>query len=132
MLRKLLRLALVPAALLVVAAIRLLRPLITIRFGMIWSGRIGHMAGNMACYLNEKAAGMSEGLDIWYHGGRPASDHLDVMLSRVVRIDRTGFARICDLVNQLFAGWERHHITTAQVDRDIHNLLGNREAARAV
>lgn len=123
MLRKLLRLWLVPFALIVVAAVRLLRPFVTIRFGMIWSTRMGHMAGNMACYLNERAAGLSNGLDFWYHHGEPCSAQLDRMLSRVVRIDRSGFARICDLVNQLFSGWERHHIGTAQVDRDIHNLF---------
>ena len=117
---KFLRLLLVPFALLVVAAARLGLP---IRFGMIWSTRIGHMAGNMECYLCERAAGLSRGWDFWYHNSEPCSAQLDKMLRRVVRVDRTGFVSLCSLVNQLFTGWERHHIDTVQVDRDIHNLF---------
>ena len=117
---KLLRLLLVPFALLVVAASRLGLPL---RFGMIWSNRMGHMAGNMECYLCEREAGLSRGWDFWYHGAEPCSEQLAKMLGRVVRIDPTPFTRICAVVNKLFTGWERHNIDTAQVDRDIHNLF---------
>ena len=117
---KFLRLLLVPFALLVVAASRLGLP---IRFGMIWSNRLGHMAGNMECYLCEREAGLSRGLDFWYHGSEPANAHLAKMLARVVRIDPTPFTRICSLVNQLFPGGEKHNIDTVQVDRDIHNLF---------
>ena len=49
---KLLRLLLVPFALLVVAAARAGLP---IRFGQIWATRLGHMAGNIECYLCERA-----------------------------------------------------------------------------
>ena len=117
---KLLRLLLVPFALLVVLASRLGLP---IRFGMVWSNRLGHMAGNMECYLCERSAGLSRGWDFWYHAGEPASAQLNRMLRRVVRIDRTPFTRICALVNGLFPGAEAHRIETAQVDRDIHNLF---------
>src|SRR3990167_4600748 len=117
---KFLRLLLVPFALLVVAAARLGLP---IRFGMIWSGRMGHMAGNMECYLCERAAGLSKGWDFWFHSGEPCSVQLDKMLRRVVRVDPTPFTRVCALVNELFPGKERHQIDTAQVDRDVHNLF---------
>ena len=117
---KLLRLLLVPFALLVVLAARLGMPL---RFGMIWSGRMGHMAGNMECYLCERAAGLSRGWDFWFHSAEPCSKQLDKMLRRVVRIDPTPFTRVCALINELFAGKEAHGIDTAQVDRDIHNLF---------
>ena len=117
---KFLRLLLVPFAALVVLAARLGLP---IRFGMIWSARMGHMAGNMECYLCEREAGLSKGWDIWHYGGKPCSAQLDKMLRRVVWIDRTGFTRICALVNELFDGKEKHQIDTAQVDRDIHNLF---------
>lgn len=117
---KFLRLLLVPLALLVVLAARLGLP---IRFGMIWSGRIGHMAGNMECYLCEREAGLSKGWDFWFHGSKPCSEQFDKMLRRCIRIDRTGFVRICALVNELFTGKEKHGIDTANVDRDIHNLM---------
>lgn len=116
---KFLRLLLVPFALLVVVAARLGLP---IRFGRIWSDRMGHMAGNMECYLCEREAGLSKGWDFWFHGSEPCSAQLDKMLSRVVRIDRTGFIRTCALINQLFRGAEKHQIDTLQVDRDILNL----------
>ena len=122
---KLLRLLLVPFALLVVLAARLVLP---IRFGKIWSDRIGHMAGNMECYLCERDAGMQRGWDFWYHGAEPCSEQLAKMLCRVVRIDPTPFTRICATVNQLFKGHERYSIDTAQVDRDIHNLFEKQEA----
>lgn len=117
---KLLRLALVPFAALVVLAARLGLP---IRFGQIVSNRIGHLAGNMECYLCEREAGLSKGWDFWHHNAEPCSKQLAKMLARVARIDRTGFVRICSVVNQLFDGWEAHNIDTANVDRDIHNLF---------
>ena len=117
---KFLRLLLVPFALLVVAAARLGIP---IRFGRIWSWRIGHMAGNMECYLCEREAGLSKGWDFWYHGAEPCSEQLAKMLGRVVRIDPTPFTRICSTLNQFFKGGERHEIDTANVDRDINNLF---------
>ena len=116
---KFLRLLLVPFAAIVVLAARLGLP---IRFGMIVSNRIGHMAGNMECYLCEREAGISKGWDFWFHNGEPADWQLAKMLARVVRIDPTPFTRICALVNQLFNGWEKHAIDTVQVDRDILNL----------
>ena len=114
---KALRLALVPFALLVVLAARLGVPL---RFGRIWSDRLGHMAGNMECYLCEREAGLQRGWDFWYHGGVPANKQLAKMLARVVRVDPTPFTRICDLLNQLFGG---KTIEPVQVDRDILNLF---------
>ena len=117
---KFLRLLLVPFAAIVVLAARLGLP---IRFGKIWSERMGHMAGNMECYLCEREAGLSKGWDFWYHRTEPCSAQLDKMLRRVVRIDPTPFTRICALVNELFEGHEEHTIEPVQVDRDIHNLF---------
>lgn len=117
---KFLRLLLVPFAALVVLACRLGLP---IRFGMIWSNRLGHMAGNMECYLCERAEGISKGWDFWFHDSEPANSHLAKMLARKIRIDPTPFTRICALLNELFPGGAAHGIDTANVDRDIHNLF---------
>ncbi len=119
---KLLRLLLVPFALVVVLAARLGLP---IRFGRIWSDRMGHMAGNMECYLCERDAGLQRGWDFWYHGAEPANKHFAKMLARVVRVDPTPFTRICDLLNTLFGG---KTIEPIQVDRDILNLFEKQEA----
>ena len=117
---KLLRLLYLPFAALVVIAMRLGLPL---RFGQIVSTRIGHMAGNMECYLCEKDAGLSKGWDVWHHHGEPCNKQLARMLARVVTIDPTSFTRTCSIVNQLFAGWEKHCIESVNLDRDIHNLM---------
>ena len=115
---KFLRLLFVPFALLVVLAWRLGLP---IRFGQILSTRMGHMAGNLECYLCERKAGHSKGWDFWFHHGEPCSDQLDKMLRRVIFIDRTPFTRICSMVKELLFGLD--NIDTAQVDRDIGNLF---------
>ncbi len=118
---RLLKLFLVPLALLVVGVVRLLARFgFLIRFGEIFSSRIGHMAGNMECYLCEKEAGMQKGFDIWTHRGDICSKQLAKMLSRVLWIDRTRFLQIVSVVNRCFEGWEKHAIETSQLDRDIH------------
>lgn len=110
-----------PFAFLVVALTRLGVPL---RFGEIFSGRIGHLVGNMDCYFNERAAGISKGWDLWYHRGEPCNAQAARMIERNIVVGPAIFLSLCNIVSQLFEGWEKHHISTAQVDRDIHNLLG--------
>ena len=123
---KLYRLALVPVAAFAIALIRLLR--LPVRFGTIWGSRLGHMAGNMECYLCEREAGLSNGWDFFYYHGEPFNTQLDKMLRRVVRVDRTQFVYVCNVVNQLFEGWQAHRIDTLQVDRDINNLFEQQPA----
>ena len=119
---------LVPPAALVVIAVRLLaRRGILIRFGEIWSSRIGHMAGNMECYLCEKEAGLSKGFDIWIHRGEPTSKQLAKMLGRVIHIGPTWFFHVVMVINGLFEGSEKHVITTSQLDRDINNLYAKQK-----
>lgn len=120
--RKLLRAAFVPLALLAVAAMRLAWPRVRVRIGDIWAPRIGHMAGNTDCYLNERAAGKQQGLDFFFFRRPVCNRFMALLVRRAVRVDRTGFAELVDLCNRLFLGWERHTIETAQYDRDIYNL----------
>lgn len=128
MFHKLLKLALVPAALLCVGVIRLLARFgFLIRFGEIFSSRIGHMAGNMECYLCEKEAGMQKGFDIWTHRGRVCNKQLAKMLGRAMWIDPTRFLQIISVVNRCFEGWEKHAIETSQLDRDIHGHYGKQK-----
>ncbi len=120
---KFLKLPLVPFALICVALIRILARLgFLVRFGDCWSHRIGHCASHAELYLCERDAGMQKGFDIWLERDTKANAYLSKMLRRVLRTDRTGFARIVWLCNTLFKGHEKHSIETAQYDRDIHNL----------
>lgn len=124
MLRKLLKFTLVPFAFLVVGVIRLLAKFgILIRFGELWSERIGHLAGNTECYLCERDHGLHpKSFDIWFHRRTPANKHFASMLRRVLWIDPTRFTRLIVICNMLFRGWEKHMAHSQQFDRDIYNL----------
>ena len=122
MILKLLRLSLVPFALLCVVVLRLLRG--RVRIGMLWAQRIGHLAGNVEVYLCERDAGIrSCSFDIWCAPGKPCNKQLFKMWSRVLHIDHTGFAGIVFKLNRLFDGWKSVEIHSGNLDRDVNNLL---------
>jgi putative glycosyltransferase (TIGR04372 family) len=117
------------AAIPIVLFIRLIRPLLIIRVGSLFSGRIGHFAANTEIYLCEVDSKInvpnSRFCDIQYMSpGVISNKQLATMWRRVLRIWPTWlFARV-DRVNRLMPGWRIHSIgTNSQHDRDIHNLL---------
>jgi len=57
----------------VAGLIRLLEPVVVIRFGSLFASRLGHLAGNTECYLCERDAGMrpKRCIDIWIPQGKP-------------------------------------------------------------
>lgn len=114
-------LVMVPAAL-VVLMVRALRPLVVIRFGRLYSTRIGHFALSTMMYLCERDAGMhgQRTLDIFYIT-RPLCNHqLKTMWDRTLRVYR--FARSVARVNRLLPGYEQH-VVQMPPDRDIYSLL---------
>src|SRR6185437_13205149 len=118
--KKYLRTLYVPFALPAVGLVRLLgRFGYMVRFGELWSERLGHLAGNMACYLTQR----KPGLDLFFHREPPANETIARLLARRVIVDPTGFTRVCCIVNALFPGSGRHVAQPAQVDRDIFNLI---------
>ena len=117
---KLLRLSLVPLALLCVVILRLLKG--RIRIGALQSDRIGHLVGNVEVHLCERDAGIRSGIDIWYIHGTPCNNKLIKMWRRVLTIDRTGFVKIVNKVNRLFRNHQVIEIHTGNLDRDVHNL----------
>lgn len=117
------RLMLVPFALLVIAFVRLVRPLILIRFGEICSFRLGHLAANTELYLCQKDASGLRSIDLFAHTGRIANRQLAKMFGRVMWIDPTRFASLVMTVDRRFRGWERHHAEPLQYDRDITNQM---------
>lgn len=118
---KLLRLSLVPLAILCVLVLRLLRG--RVRIGILWTQRIGHLAGNVEVYLCERDAGIRpHSFDIWCAPGEPCNKQLLKMWGRVLHIDRTGFANIVFKLNRLFRGWQSIEIPSGNLDRDVNNL----------
>ena len=121
MIWKLLRLSLVPLALLCVIVMRLFKG--RIRIGVMQSNRIGHLAGNMEVYLCEKDAGVRPKiLELWCAPGEICNKQLLKMWGRVVTVDRTGFVEIMWKVNRLFKGWQPTEIPSGNLDRDALNL----------
>ena len=123
--RKLALAALSPLALICVAVIRIAaRYGYLIRFGELFSSRIGHLAGNLECYLCERDAGMHpRGIDIWVPQKMDACNaQLLRMVRRTVRMWPAPLVRLVSLLNCMFDGWQKHIIDTQQHDRDIYNL----------
>jgi hypothetical protein len=98
------------AAMISLALIRILRPIVTIRFGSLFVSRLGHLAGNTECYLCEKDAGINRPkrvIDIWCPKGKPANPHLLKMFSRVIHISE--FGGMLNEVAKNWPWWQKHH-----------------------
>ncbi|MBT89689.1 MAG: glycosyltransferase, TIGR04372 family protein [Spirochaetales bacterium] len=102
--------------------IRMLRPLVVMRFGQLNSDRIGHFAANTELYLCERDMGMynRRTLDVFYHSSLICNHQLKKMWDRTLRVSR--FARPIDMINRWLPGSESHVIPIPS-DRDIHGLL---------
>lgn len=101
--------------------VRLLEPVILIRFGSLFVSRLGHLAGNTECYLCERDAKGLKTFDIWCPRGEPANAYLLKMFSRVVRIWR--WAGILNDVGARWSWWKGHTFDDSQWGRDISNLM---------
>lgn len=113
------------AVMVALALVRILRPIVTIRFGTLFVSRLGHLAGNTECYLCEKDAGINRPKrvwDIWCPQGKPANQQLLKMFARCITVSKFGAA-------VAFAGgrmeWfkQHHQFNDSQWGRDIHNLM---------
>ena len=112
-------------AILALALIRILRPVVTFRFGALFVSRLGHLAGNTECYLCEKDAGINRPkrvIDIWCPIGKPANEQLLKMFKRVIHVSR--LAEIVIASGQRWDWFKRDHsFNDSQWGRDIHNLM---------
>ncbi|MCW7462990.1 TIGR04372 family glycosyltransferase [Leptospira limi] len=118
-----------PVCFVIVLLLRLIRPILVIRWGGLISHRIGHFAANTELYLCEKENGINipkgSFLDIHYFLVKPVCNHqLALMWKRTLRIWPTWIFNLLNPVNRLIPGWEIHEIgNNTQGDRDVHNLL---------
>src|SRR5882672_1203190 len=106
---------------LLLGLVRLLEPIVLIRFGTLFVSRLGHLAGNTECYLCERDAKKPKSFDIWCPVGEPGNPHLLKMFSRVIPIWR--WASILNAVGKRWKWWEKHTFSDEQWGRDIHNLM---------
>jgi len=109
----------------IVLLVRMLRPLVIIRFGPLMSERIGHFAGCPEVYLCEREAGMygrSRSIDIFYYSSVICNQQLKRMWGRILHV--CSFVGPIDKANRYLPGGKKHMIPwRARLDRDIYGLL---------
>ena len=108
--RKVRILAILPMALVVVLVVRALRPLVTIRFGVMPSLLIGPFARNVETYMCERDAGLfgRKGINIWYYKWSVSNSQLKKMWDRSIHVSQ--LAGILDRANLLIPGGKSHVI----------------------
>lgn len=109
----------------IVLLVRLLRPLVVIRFGSLQSRRIGHFLADTEVYLLERDAGRQppRTFDIFYHYLPISNFQVKKMLERIGKLHIspfTTFTQIIDRVNRLLPGGTRHVVKKSDVD--LHSL----------
>jgi putative glycosyltransferase (TIGR04372 family) len=113
----------------IVIVIRLIKPLILIRFGVLNCGRIGHFAANTEEYLCAKDAGIrlhkGKIIDFFYlQRGTISNNQLARMWRREIIILPFWVLFPIYKVNRIFPGWKIHWIDfIVKNSRDIYNLL---------
>ena len=111
-----------------VLLVRILRPLILIRFGMIDSDRIGAISSKLELYLCKKEIDKHNRIFDLFCYLRPVSNkQLMKMYSRILNI--TSFDELLYKCNRMFIGYKVHEVPLIEgvdgMGRDINNLLGS-------
>jgi putative glycosyltransferase (TIGR04372 family) len=116
-------------AVVVVLIVRLLRPVVWIRFGWIRNDRLGHFAIDTELYLCERELGIQphRAVDLFYYqdGSRTCNRQLARMCSRTLRVWRA--VRPVEELNRWLPGGGPHAIILRSRDvhgsRDVEGLL---------
>ena len=113
-----------------VLLVRMIRPLVLIRFGAIRSNRIGAFPEDLEPYLNERELGMQnpKAVDIFHYKTPISNYQYKRMADRAVRTSR--FARPFGRVNLAIPGGSKHVVTRsstrfAECAENMYQLLPN-------
>ena len=132
--RRLIRLMLTsPVALIFVLLTRVMRPLVTVRFGALKSDRIGHFVLETELMLQEQLAGIkprpSRSVDIYYAPQPVSNAQVEKMWGRVVRMWPRWLMVPTFKISSLLPGADRHRVPTAtSTCLDVLNLLDRTKA----
>ena len=113
-----------------VIVIRLIRPVLLVRFGKMRSERIGHFALNTEWYLCERDAGInvpsSWYVDIFFYGPPVSNMQLAKMWKRVLRVWPAWLMTPLYDVNRMIPGGTAHDvgINAPHNGPDVHGLQG--------
>lgn len=108
---------------LVILMIRVLRPLILIRFGPVRSDVIGHNVFDPEYYLSERELERDTSIDCFYFRSKtPPNEQWSLMIRRHLLVNRIFF--YLDRVNKWIPGWQVHHkVAGVQGSRDLKGYL---------
>ena len=129
LIRKIILVARLVPACLVVLLIRLIKPWLLVRWGVLHSTRIGHFAGNTEQYLCERDVNINvpyqRYFDIFFMDPLICNKQLEKMWKRILRIwPFFSFMHSVKFINNLFPGGKIHEIgDNSKSNRDVHNLL---------
>ena len=117
-----------PIALIFVVFIRIIRPLLLIRIGVLRSDRIGHFALETELWILERVSGVAtrpkRSIDLWYAPEPIANRVLYKMWKQVLTIWPNWLMVAVFRVNNLIPGATAHQIkNTTATCLDVHNLL---------
>lgn len=124
LLHRLTTIILAPFAFLIVAAIRLLSPVLLIRYGNLYSSRIGHFASNTELYLCERDLKKTNRnvYDILFHIGPISNRQLKKMWDRSLRVFKFSYLMcLVTRINRLFPGYRKYEIDLSR-SRDTEGL----------
>lgn len=97
-----------PIAFVAVLIVRMMRPLVLIRFGLVRSDAMGHSAFDPEWYLSEREIENGQSLDYFYFQRvKSPNEQWETMVRRNLRI--RSFARYLDTVNRALPGGKPHH-----------------------
>ncbi|MBL8024240.1 MAG: TIGR04372 family glycosyltransferase [Elusimicrobia bacterium] len=114
-------------ALFLVILVRLIRPLLWIRFGVLFSDRIGHFVTDIEFYLCERELGLHpiKAIDVFSYSGDVCNTQLKIMCERTLNV--IGFTRYMERINRFLPGGGDHafHILAGRPygSRDIEGFL---------
>jgi len=107
--------------------IRIIRPIVLIRFGSLKSYRIGHFAGNIEMYMCERDHGIQPKnvYDIFYidpkSNGFVCNRQLLKMWKRIVNVNQ--IALYLNMINLRMSNGGEHIIKTTDTDKDVFGLM---------
>jgi putative glycosyltransferase (TIGR04372 family) len=111
----------------VVLFVRLIRPLVWIRFGPVHSRALGHSVFDPEYYLCEREIENSKTVDCFYFDSRTSpNEQWALMVQRNLRINPV--FRYVDKVSRLFPNGEaRHKLLSPRTDRDFEGYIAETE-----
>lgn len=103
--------------------IRALRPFVLIRFGRIFSERIGGFITDIEYYFCGRDLGIQNrrAVDLFCYGEWISNSQLKKMCDRMLPM--FNFVRYLFLLNRILPGGKMHTITIPYHDRDVHGFL---------